>query len=98
MLTSLPEISVLIARPHLASVAMLATALEMTLRSLSASYPDLAEDPEPTLKRSEEDAYVDAVLQQAQALQGLLRSYQGAVERHLRQRHPDDHPHQVPSF
>jgi hypothetical protein len=65
--------------------------LQITFRSLMANYPNLAEEPEPTEQRSEEDAYVDAVLHHAQALQRLLRSYQEAVERQLNKRPPENH-------
>jgi len=99
MHTSLPDTIALILRPHLAVIAMLETALEMTLRSLSASYPNLAEEPEPTIQRYEEDAYVDSIFHQVHALQGLLRSYSDAVERHRQQRRADsDQRHRDISF
>lgn len=89
----LPDISALLERPHLATVAILQTALEMTLRILSANYPNLAEYPEPSFQPEEEDAYVDAVFHQAYALQALLRSYNDAVERRLQLRRIDaQHP------
>ena len=93
MHTSVPDTFALIVRPHLAVIAMLETALEMTLRSLSASYPNLAEDPEPTTQRDEEDAYVDAVFHQAHALQRLLHSYSDAVQRCRQQHHADKQSH-----
>lgn len=93
MRTSLPDTFALIVRPHLAVLAVLETTLEMTRRTLAASYPNLAEDPEPTAQRCEEDAYVDSVLHQIHALQGLLRSHSDAVERHRQQRIVDDQRH-----
>ncbi len=98
MHTSLPDTFALIMRPHLAVVASLETALELTLRSLSVTYPDLAEDPEPTTQRDEEDAYVDAILHQGHALQRLLQSYHDAVERLRQRRHGDGERHRDISF
>ena len=93
--TNFPDVAALIARPHLAVVAILQIALEMTIQSLRASYPNLAEDPQSPLQRDEEDAYVDAVLHQAEALKGLLRSSNEAVARQLHKRLDDLDPRHV---
>lgn len=80
MRTSFTSPMSLIECPQLTVVAVLETAVEMTLETFRRLYPNLCGERNFFLVGNEEDAYADAIMQQLCALQRMLQSYRVTAE------------------
>jgi hypothetical protein len=81
------DVSLFAECPELATAAVLQSALAATVAVFLAAYPNLSDQCRDWFSdRSAEDAYADALIQQAKALVPLLEAYRTAIVRKMRHR------------
>ncbi len=82
--------------PELAIVVALLTNLQLASFALLAAYPDLDVDSNPHSSRTEQEAYVYAMLSQTRALEAVVEEYLGSLQRLRFLEKPEPDGTQVP--